>query len=106
VSLGSEENNKVSIVYTKGEQKSIVTKEDMEKIIQGLLTNPSSARAIIPCIEEFSALRLADDAENHMFIIFISIIALTFPIQRCLSPFVRKEHQKWEKSITLFLTKK
>jgi hypothetical protein len=106
VSLGSEENNKVSIVYTKGEQKSIVTKEDMEKIIQGLLTNPSSARAIIPCIEEFSALRLADDCREPYVYHFYFNHSFNIPYPKMLSPFVRKEHQKWEKSINVVLNEK
>jgi hypothetical protein len=90
-SPGSDMVSKV-ILVTKESKKSAISKDNIFGIVKRLKDEHSfSARAIIPCLEDFLDLRIKDDAyeiyvnqynfSNNVFI----------PFPKMLAPFVREE---------------
>jgi hypothetical protein len=106
VTRTKKENNIRTIYYTKEIQKSVVPNDDIQGIVKNLLNDyPVSARAIIPCIEEYFDLRIKDGVYapyvHHYFV--DDNIYLSFP--KMLSPFVREEVDK-KKSLKVVVNDK
>lgn len=78
-------------LYTKEKQGSPYSKEDLSVIIKNLKNGrPYSARAIIPCIEEFFILRIKDSARESYVYHYLSEYSVFLPIPKMLSPLINQ----------------
>jgi hypothetical protein len=100
------ENNLREVLFTKTNQKSPITKEELLNVINNLRNGLYSARVIIPCIEEYFNLRIKDDAYKsylHHYR-FDSNIYLPFP--KMLSPYLVEEIDDRKRILKLELNEK
>ncbi|WP_372755275.1 ATP-binding protein [Labilibaculum sp.] len=94
-SKSSDPSSKVKeVLFTKEKQTSPITKGAFEKILKSLKGSYSTARRILPCLEEFFSLRLKENA----FIPYVhpyrfdDHIYLSYP--KMLSPFVSEQYEE------------
>jgi hypothetical protein len=100
------DSNIKEVVFTKKKPSSPITKEAFKEIIKSLKGSYSSARRILPCLEEFFSLRLKDDAfipyvyhyrfDDHIYL----------PYPKMLSPFVSEQYEERKYRLNVVLNDK
>lgn len=80
------------ILYTKEKQASPINKDYFEIILKNLKRSFSTARKIIPCLEEFFMLRLNDNAFIPYVFSYQFDENIYLPYPKMLSPFVSEEY--------------
>jgi len=86
--------NKREVVFSKGEQTSPISKETLKIVLKNLKGGFSSARKIIPCIEDFFSLRLKENAYIPYVYHFNFDSNIFLPYPKMLSPFVSEEYER------------
>jgi len=100
------QNNVREVLFTKQKQTNPITKIALEAILKNLKGSYSSARRIIPCLKDFFALRLKDNAfipyvyhyrfDDHIYL----------PYPKMLSPFVSEEYEERKYRLKVVLNDK
>lgn len=87
------ETNIREVYFTKSEQGSPINKDNLLTILKSLKGSYSSARRIIPCLEEFFALRIKDNAFIPYVYRYNFDKNIYLPYPRMLSPYVSEEYE-------------
>lgn len=96
-------NNKREIIFRKGKMVCPITKDYFNSIVLKRLRIGLSARRIIPCLDEFTSLRIIDDAfmPYVYHYRFDDLLDLRYP--KMLSPWVGEEYGFWNYNLKVLL---
>lgn len=94
------------VYFTIEKQKSAIDKDTLKRILKNLSGRHSTARRVIPCIEEFFGLRLKDDAfmPYVYHYSFDSNIHLSYP--KMLSPYISETDDSEKSRLKVVLNQK
>ena len=81
------------VLFTKERQTSPISKEDFEVMLKNLTGGFFSARRIFPCLDEFFALRLKDNAFVPYVYPYHFDENIYLPYPKMLSPYVSEEYE-------------